>query len=60
MNSKKSKSKHCSKKDSLFFHMSSESSTASHFNRPHYGIEKQHSLVDNLEQVSCKLHGRVS
>lgn len=51
MNSKKGKSKNCSKKDLLFFRLSREPCTASHFSRLDYGIEKQHILGDNLDNL---------
>lgn len=60
MNPMKRKSKYHIREDSLFFHISRDSSTVSYFYSPDYGIMRLHILMKNLNQVGCRLDGTVS
>lgn len=55
----KGKPKYPIREDSLFFHISRDSSTVSYFYSPNYGIMKLHILMKNLNQVRCRLDGTV-
>lgn len=53
----KGKSKHHIREDSLFFHISRDSSTVSYFYSPDCSIKRLHILMKNLNQVRRRLDG---
>lgn len=53
----KGKSKHLIREDSLFFHISRDSSTVSYFYSPDCSIKRLHILMKNLNQVRRRLDG---